>query len=332
MLQRSRHAGWSTQKASLKTHIEARGFDIRSTVNDMTPYRFPLPYTPPFHWAQFQAFFALRLLPGVEALDTRGYRRIYRRQEGAGWFEVCPCNDRAELILTVHGVEADYEWLKAHVRHMFDLDVDPDAIQRHFERDEIMAPLVKRSPGLRLPAAFDPFEQAVRAIVGQQISVKAAVTITNRIAERLGEQVDSFPDMPHRLFPTATQIADGDLSNIGMPQKRADALQRFAQGIAEGSLVLGIDDTADALVERLCQLQGIGPWTAQYIALRAFGAKDAFPTSDLGLLKAPVWGDGGIDARSLARRAEAWRPYRAYAAIHLWQNYTPAPLGSPPVT
>ncbi|WP_462379193.1 DNA-3-methyladenine glycosylase family protein [Pseudomonas sp. Marseille-QA0892] len=294
----------------------------------MTPNRFVLPYTPPFHWAQFQAFFALRLLPGVEALDERGYRRIYRRQEGAGWFEVSPAIERSELVLTVYGAETDNQWLRTHVRHMFDLDVDPDVIQRHFERDDTMGPLVKRSPGLRLPAAFDPFEQAVRAIVGQQISVKAAVTITGRIVERLGEHVDSPQGMPHRLFPTASQIADGDLSSIGMPQKRADALQRFARGIAEGTLDLSIDDTADALVERLCQLQGIGPWTAQYIALRAFGAKDAFPVSDLGLLKAPVWGDGGIDARSLADHAESWRPYRAYAAIHLWQNYTPVPLGS----
>lgn len=296
-------------------------------MNDMTPHRFALPYTPPFHWAQFQAFFALRLLPGVEALDSRGYRRVYRRQDGVGWFEVCPSIDHSELVLTVYGADGDNEWLRAHVRHMFDLDVDPRAIQRHFEGDETMAPLVNRAPGLRLPAAFDPFEQAVRAIVGQQISVKAAVTITGRIAARLGEQVDSSSGMPHRLFPTAEQVADGDLSNIGMPQKRADALQRFARGIAEGSLNLSIDDTADALVDRLCQLQGIGPWTAQYIALRAFGAKDAFPVSDLGLLKAPVWGDGGIDARRLAKRAEAWRPYRAYAAIHLWQNYTPVPPG-----
>jgi DNA-3-methyladenine glycosylase II len=216
---------------------------------------------------------------------------------------------------------------------MFNLDLNPAEIQHHFSSDPILGPLVHRNPALRLPAAFDPFEQAVRAVVGQQVSVKAAVTITGRIAQRLGMRVKSAPSgMPDLLFPGPRDIAQGDLSDIGMPSKRAGALQNFASAIVDGRLDLTNTKGADALVAALCKLPGIGPWTAEYIALRAFGEPDAFPASDLGLLKAPVWGEGGMNATDLKQRAEAWRPRRAYAAIHLWQDYSPwtASKTSPP--
>ncbi|MBF3060849.1 DNA-3-methyladenine glycosylase 2 family protein, partial [Pseudomonas aeruginosa] len=172
----------------------------------------------------------------------------------------------------------------------------------------LLGPLVAANPGLRLPVAFDPFEQAVRAIVGQQVTVKAAVTITGRLIQRLGEPLENLGyDGISHLFPTPAALAQANLDGIGMPGKRVQTLQRFAAAIASGELSLDLADGPEALVERLCALPGIGPWTAEYIALRAMGEADAFPAADLGLLKSTVWGPQGIDARSLKARAEAWR-------------------------
>jgi DNA-3-methyladenine glycosylase II len=282
-----------------------------------------LPYLPPWDWQQFQRHFALRLLPGVETLSVDGYCRSLRIGSVTGWFAVRPqaATNTLELRISPSAMPVSAA-LVSRVRRMFDLDADPQAIVTHFSSDALLGPLVASMPGLRLPTAFDPFEQAVRAIVGQQVTVKAAVTITNRLVARLGEPLADAPtDGPQRLFPTPEQLASADLSAIGMPAKRVVALQRLAAAVADGSFPLHLEDGADALVERLCTLPGIGPWTAEYIALRGFGAVDAFPTADLGLLKSPVWGPGGISARELKLRAEAWRPWRAYAAVYLWERY-----------
>ena len=282
-----------------------------------------LPFLPPWDWQQFQRHFALRLLPGVETLDAHGYCRSLRIGSVTGWFAVRPLAEMncLELRISPSALAASAA-LVTRVRRMFDLDADPQAIAAHFSGDALLGPLVAGTPGLRLPTAFDPFEQAVRAIIGQQVTVKAAVTITNRLVTRLGEPLADAPvGGPQRLFPTAEQLASADLSAIGMPAKRVLALQRLAAAVTDGSFELHVEDGADALVERLCALPGIGPWTAEYIALRGFGAVDAFPAADLGLLKAPVWGSAGIGARELKRRAEAWRPWRAYAAAHLWHSH-----------
>lgn len=282
-----------------------------------------LPYLEPWDWQQFHRHFALRLLPGVEWLDVDGYARTLRLGEACGWLHVRAQADRPALELTLSdSLQQATQPLVGQVRRMFDLDADPQAIATHFASDPALGPLIAANPGLRLPAAYDPFEQAVRAVVGQQVTVKAAVTITRRLVERLGEPLqDALPGL-EMLFPTAQAIADDPLDNIGMPSKRAQALRRLAAAVAEGALQLHVEDGADALVQRLCELPGIGPWTAEYIALRGFGVADAFPAADLGLLKAPLWGADGISAKALAGRAEAWRPWRAYAAIHIWDNYS----------
>lgn len=279
-----------------------------------------LPYLPPWDWRQFQRHFARRLLPEVEVLDANGYCRSLRVGEVSGWLAVRPLPQQRLLELRISpSAAALSQVLVSRVRRMFDLDVDPQAIVAHFSSDALLGPLVAGKPALRLPTAFDPFEQAVRAIVGQQVTVKAAVTLANRLVARLGDPLPDAPgEGPLRLFPTPEQLAGADLSGIGMPARRVLALQRLAAAVADGSFELHVEDGAEALVERLRALPGIGPWTAEYIALRGFGAVDAFPCADLGLLKSPVWGPGGISARELQRRAEAWRPWRAYAAMHLW--------------
>nr|WP_298141910.1 DNA-3-methyladenine glycosylase [uncultured Pseudomonas sp.] len=281
-----------------------------------------LAYQPPWDWQQFHAHYQLRALTGVEQLSAEGYCRSFRIDGVDGWFSVRPVPAQNALLLR-HSPSAlaCLPALTLRIRRMFDLDAEPLRIAAHFADDAYLGPSFTRYPHLRLPTAFDPFEQAVRAIVGQQITVKAAVTITTRLVERLGEPLlDTDPQAPQRLFPSPAAIAGANLEGIGMPGKRVQCLQHFAAQIASGALRLDIDEGSQALVERLCALPGIGPWTAQYIALRAFGEVDAFPASDLGLLKSPLWGSGGISAKQLSARAEAWRPWRAYAAVHLWHS------------
>ncbi len=288
------------------------------------PLVFHLPYQPPFDWGQFHGHFALRRLEGVECLGDAYYRRSLRLDGRSGWMDIRPLADEPALRLELHLTgEADVEPLEAKVRKMFDLDSDPHGVAAHLGADPLLKPLIAAWPGLRLPCAFDPFEQAVRAIVGQQVTVKAAVTIVGRLVQRLGEPLENaVTDGPQRLFPTPRAIAEANLDGIGMPGKRVATLQHFAAAVAEGALELHVEDGAEALVARLCELPGIGPWTAEYVALRAFGEADAFPAADLGLLKSPVWGEGGITARELQKRAENWRPWRAYAAVYLWQAYS----------
>ncbi|MBM7059279.1 DNA-3-methyladenine glycosylase 2 family protein [Pseudomonas sp. UL073] len=282
-----------------------------------------LPYRQPWHWQQFHSHFALRRLAGVELLEARRYTRSFRLGARSGWLSVRPLDEVAALELTLSPSCADLApQLAEQVRRMFDLDSDPATIAAHLGRDPQLAALLARAPGLRLPMAFDPFEQAVRAIVGQQVAVKAAVTITGRLVQRLGEPLaETAHGESLWLFPSPAALADDPLEGIGMPGKRVATLRRFAAAVASGDLQLSVADGVETLVERLCALPGIGPWTAEYIALRAFGEADAFPTADLGLLKAPLWGLGGIAPRELAARAEAWRPWRAYAAVYLWHNY-----------
>ncbi len=283
-----------------------------------------LAYRAPWHWQQFHDHYALRALAGVEHLSADSYARSFTLDGSRGWFQVSPATGQDALELRYsRSAAVCLPALISRVRLMFDLDAEPLRIAAHFAADPQLGPLVARNPGLRLPAAFDPFEQAVRAIVGQQVTVKAAVTISGRLVERLGEPlpVTGIAGV-ERLFPTAAAIADANLAGIGMPGRRVQSLQHFAGQVASGALRLDLHDGSEALIERLCALPGIGPWTAEYIALRALGAADAFPASDLGLLKAPLWGAGGIDARQLGARAEAWRPWRAYAAAHLWHNYS----------
>lgn len=282
-----------------------------------------LPYIAPWNWQQFHAYFALRCLPAIEQVDAHGYQRTFRIGATSGWFSLRHLPEQSALLLSVSpSAVAVLPQLQARVERMFDLATDTRIIASHLSQDPQLKDLVARYPGLRIPTAFDPFEQAVRAIVGQQVTVKAAVTIVGRLVQRLGEELPEAPaDRPNKLFPTAQAIAEANLDGIGMPGKRVATLQGFARAFSEGRLALHADDGADQLIERLCTLPGIGPWTAQYIALRAFGLVDAFPASDLGLLKAKVWGKEGIGVRAITERAEAWRPWRAYAAMYLWQSY-----------
>jgi len=274
----------------------------------------------PFEWASFAAFLAARTIPGVESVDADGvtYRRSIRVDGTPGLIEVRP-DVASGLDVRADAPAAALLTIEARLRRWFDLDADVATIGAHLARDPLLKPLVAARPGLRVPGAWDPFELAVRAIVGQQISVAGARTIAGRIVERCGERLPAPGGGVTRLFPTPDQLATAGLDAIGMPGGRVRAIQNLAAAVAADPGLLDQSDDLAADVSRLTALPGVGEWTAQYIALRGLKHPDAFPASDLGILRALAGRDGRRPnpAEALAR-AERWRPYRAYAAQHLW--------------
>ncbi|MHB8079167.1 MAG: AlkA N-terminal domain-containing protein [Candidatus Krumholzibacteriia bacterium] len=281
-----------------------------------------LPYRPPLAWAALLAFLRERAIPGVESVDATTYRRTVRAGEAAGVIAIRPAGRPAHLELSAPVALAPALGdLVARARRLCDLDADPAVIDRDLRRDPLLAPRVRTGPGLRVPGAWDRFELAVRAVLGQQVSVAAARTLAGRLAATLGEPLADPPaDGPVRLFPTPAALAAADLARLGLTGARAATLVRLATEVRDGRLDL--DDAADPddLRARLEALPGIGPWTAQYVALRALGDPDAFPAGDLGVRRALAVGDGPPATAAAAQsRAEAWRPWRAYATLHLWR-------------
>ena len=203
-------------------------------------------------------------------------------------------------------------------RRMFDLDVDPAAVARTLGRDPVLRPLVRTHRGIRVPGAADGFELAVRAIIGQQVSVAGARTMLGRVAARFGTPLPSGRGGVVTPFPDATRLTEAPLEELGVTSRRADAIRRVATLVAVGELELSGRGDPDASVATLLEVSGIGPWTCEYVRMRAFGDRDAFPAGDLGVRRA--FERLGLEAtpRAVADRAEAWRPWRAYAAMLLW--------------
>jgi 3-methyladenine DNA glycosylase/8-oxoguanine DNA glycosylase len=275
----------------------------------------------PFDGAGLLAFFAARSLPGVERAEENSYERTFEEGGRAGIVAISTSRRGRSLFLSQkYPGWASPEDLSTRVSRLFDLDADPRAIAKVLGTDPLLAPLVARRPGLRVPGAWDPFEVAVRAVLGQQISVAGARTLAGRLVALCGRP------LPKRLvgaglthvFPTPAAVAGADLSRVGLPRARAAALQGFARAVADGSFVLAAPHGLDEFEERLTALPGFGPWTAHVVALRAFGEGDAFPEGDLGLVKALA--RAGVKRNRIAARAERWRPYRAYATLHLWAS------------
>jgi AraC family transcriptional regulator of adaptative response / DNA-3-methyladenine glycosylase II len=277
----------------------------------------------PFDWGPIAAFLAARAIPGVEAVDGLHYRRSIRLDGASGTLEVAPDGEAGLLAVVTFDLASQpppaTDGLEARVRRWFDLDTDVEAIGGHLARDPALAPLVAARPGLRVPGAWDPFELAIRAIVGQQISVAGARTIAGRLAARFGDARREAVVEVAALFPRPEQLAAADMTAIGMPGARANAIIGFAAAVVGDPGLLDPSSELDDAVRRLRALPGVGEWTAQYIALRGLKHPDAFPASDLGILRALADRDGRrpTAAEALAR-AEPWRPYRAYAAQHLW--------------
>ncbi|MBT4933306.1 MAG: DNA-3-methyladenine glycosylase 2 family protein [Rhodospirillaceae bacterium] len=275
---------------------------------------------PPYDWPRLIGFLQTRAIPGVESVSDNSYRRTIAIEKQQGILEVQHAAEGDHLKVTVSLADtSNLQTVIERSRRLFDLDADSVAINAHLCRDPLLAKSIKTRPGLRIPGAWEAFEIAVRAVLGQQISVAAARTFASRLATAYGAPIKNpnGSELSH-LFPTPEALAEADLSNIGLTKRRTQTLRGLSRAFADDDLGLDVSSGLEDAQARLTALPGIGPWTAQYIAMRALGEPDAFPTGDLGLLNACKALGLEMSARELDERAENWRPWRAYAAMHLW--------------
>jgi AraC family transcriptional regulator, regulatory protein of adaptative response / DNA-3-methyladenine glycosylase II len=284
-----------------------------------------LPYRPPFAAERLLSFFAARAIPGIEHVEGGTYRRSISTADGAGaLIALTPDPDRDAVRLRVSGVDEDdqaFETIVQKARRLIDLDADPIAIDDALAADPALGPLVEAVPGTRVPGAVDGFELAVRAIVGQQVSVSGARTTLGRIVSRLGRPLASPEDGIAHRFPTPAAIAAASREDLPMPGARAEALRELARRVDGGELDVFGQEGFTATRESLASIRGVGSWTLGYIAMR-LGDPDAYLTGDLGVRHGITSLGLPDDARSIAARFETWRPWRAYATMHLWQAGT----------
>ncbi|WP_433353267.1 DNA-3-methyladenine glycosylase 2 family protein [Microtetraspora malaysiensis] len=282
-----------------------------------------LHYRPPYDAAALFRYLAARAIPGTEAVTQPDEQSegSYLRAVPGGWIALAPMADHIRLTVRT-GDTRQLARIVARCRRLLDLDADPEAIAAVLVTTSL-GPLVDRRPGLRVPGTFDGFELAVRAVVGQQISVAGARTLLGRIAARAGttatapgqDGADGEPAAPvATLFPTAERLAEADLDGIGLTQRRVTTLRALAEAVVEGRIDLDGAEDVPETTAKLLTIPGIGPWTASYVALRALGDPDAWPGGDLVLKKTMQC--LGIPADHVER----WRPWRAYAALHLWSS------------
>jgi len=283
-----------------------------------------LQYRPPYDWDSILQFLQARAIPEVELVEAGRYLRTVEVEGSAGTIEVSHEPRRQSLCVKIYfpNVKA-LPGIVARVRRQFDLGADIETIGAHLSRDPQLAPLIARRPGLRAPGGWDAFEIAIRAILGQQISVLAARRLAGQLAALHGKPLPkSHAARPglSRLFPTAEQLAKAPSLGLGMPAPRLAALKALAQAAVADSNLFRSGHSAEETVQRLRAIRGIGEWTAQYIALRAVRETDAFPATDVGLLRGAAALNPTMPntPATLLERAEAWRPWRAYAAQHLW--------------
>ena len=280
--------------------------------------RFELSFRPPYDWRAVSAFLGARTIAGVESAEDGCYRRTVRVAAGGkehrGWIEVALSQKKPALRVIVSASLAQaLPPVLSRVKALMDLACHPTEVSR------ALGALARRHPGLRVPGAFDGFEVAVRAILGQQVSVAAARTVAARFAAAFGDPIDTPFTSLSCVFPEAGAVAPlpyGRIARLGMPGARARTVVALARALADGELVLMPNADIEATLERLRALPGVGEWTAQYIAMRALAWPDAFPHTDLGVKRAL----GEADARRVLAAGEAWRPWRAYAVMHLWQS------------
>jgi AraC family transcriptional regulator of adaptative response / DNA-3-methyladenine glycosylase II len=277
-----------------------------------------LAYRPPFDWDALLDFLRERALPGVEQVLAGEYLRTLRLGEHTGWVRVRPADSGNVLLAELPASLAPVlPGLLAGLRDLFDLDARPDVIAACLSRDPTLAPLFSRRPGLRVPGAFDGFELAVRAILGQQVTVRAATAIAGRVTARFGEPLVTPHPGLSCLAPTPERLAaagEAELGALGVIRARGRSIIALAGEVAAGRLRLVPGAPVEETVEQLLAIPGVGPWTAQYIAMRALRWPDAFPREDAALRRRL----GGVSAARAEHRAHVWQPWRSYATLHLW--------------
>src|SRR5579871_4325437 len=278
-------------------------------------YLFRLHFRPPYHWQAMLDFLAPRATPGVEVVEDSTYRRSIAANGFEGYFEVSLDSVRDALVVRIDFPDPRSLFgIVERIRAMFDLNADWASIVKTLRADPTLNASMQADPGIRVPGCWNGFELAVRAILGQQVTVRGATSLAGRMASAFGKKFDGPNGLTH-LFPSAEVLAKSKLEGVGLTGARAETIRALARAVANGKIKFeGVVDSEDFL-RRLCEIPGIGAWTAQYVAMRALGEPDAFPSSDLGLLRSLQ----ASSSKELERRAEPWRPWRAYAAMYLWR-------------
>jgi AraC family transcriptional regulator, regulatory protein of adaptative response / DNA-3-methyladenine glycosylase II len=274
-------------------------------------YRFRLAYRPPYDWKAILGFLAVRATPGVESVEADRYQRTISAGGAGGTISISPAADGPALVLDVRCADPRALLIVVErVRRMFDIAADPPVIASELSCDPLLKHALMAHAGIRTPGAWDPFELTVRAILGQQISVAAATTLAGRIVSRWGRAIDAAAPLTH-LFPAPEQLTDAPIEDAGVIPARAASVRALARAVIDRRVRFD----SESAVASLLEVPGIGDWTAQYVAMRALNEPDAFPSGDLVLRRMA----GDLSARELDRRSEAWRPWRAYAVMLLWQ-------------
>jgi AraC family transcriptional regulator, regulatory protein of adaptative response / DNA-3-methyladenine glycosylase II len=278
-----------------------------------------LRYQPPYDWPAILEFLRARAIPGVERVETDSYARTFSIDAVQGTVTIRRTSGnalRANIRTTKLSI---LPRIIARLRRVFDLAADPLAIAAHLATDPTLAPLVSKRPGLRVPGAWDGFELAIRAVLGQQITVAGAIRLAGKLVAKYSEPLTAPEGELTHIFPLPEALADAQLATLGMPGARAATLSAVAAAVVADPDLLGAHLSLEEAIKRLRSIRGIGEWTAQYIALRQLREPDAFPAADVGLLRALADSEGRRpDADELLAQAEKWRPWRAYAAQHVW--------------
>jgi AraC family transcriptional regulator of adaptative response / DNA-3-methyladenine glycosylase II len=304
------------------TRLRKKAVDGENFFSDLETSVLQLAYRPPYDWQGILAFLRARELKGVEWVTDDFYARTVHLGKAKGWIKITSAKNKNALLLEFsHSLTPVLPALLNRVRDLFDLNARPDLISQHLKRSKILNAAVKKNPGLRVPGAFHGFEIGVRAILGQQISVKVATILAARFALAFGEKFSTpFPEL-NRLTPSPIRVAKANVEQIGrlgIIRARGKSIVALAQAHVSGELSLdnGTQHNPEDVIKRLSELPGIGPWTANYIAMRALHWPDAFPKEDIALRN----NVGKISAKDAKAMSQAWRPWRSYAVLHLWNN------------
>lgn len=278
-----------------------------------------LSYRPPYDWEGILEFLRARTIRDVESVTDESYARTVRLGKCTGWIRVTHAPEKRALRVEFsHALTPVLPALLGRLRSLFDLSARPDLIAAHLKKDRLLRACVSKNPGLRVPGAFDGFEMALRAIVGQQITVKAATTLACRVAEAFGAQIKTpFAELT-RVSPLAERIAKasvGEVAKLGIVRARAKCIVALARAFHSGALKLESGVHPEAVIRQLVELPGIGPWTAHYIAMRALRWPDAFPKEDIAVRN----NLGGVSATEAEALSQLWRPWRSYAVMHVWR-------------
>jgi AraC family transcriptional regulator of adaptative response / DNA-3-methyladenine glycosylase II len=301
-----------------RTPTQIRKLSPRSEMLEENEYIFKLRFRPPYQWESMLQFLQVRATPGVEAVEHGRYRRAIALGNLQGYFEVSGSEEPDTLSVRIQFPDPRSLFLIVErIRRMFDINADWEPISKRLRTDPALRSAVCAKPGRRLPGCWDGFELTTRAIIGQQVTVKGATSLTGRLVQKFGHSLSTPNGLTH-LFPQPEVLADAAISAIGLPSRRAETIRHLARAVCSHEINFDAITDNEAFLSRLSELPGIGSWTAQYVAMRALGEPDAFPATDIGLLRAMQMSS----PRALEARAEKWRPWRSYAALYLWNSAT----------